>query len=61
MQHKLTFTSQELQMIVMAFHTLTIKGTEVRQVGLLLDKIQTELEKKAPQPSLTDVAENLKP
>jgi len=43
--HKLTFTTQELQMIVMAFHALTIKGNEARQVGLLLDKVQTELEK----------------
>lgn len=45
MQHKITLTTQELQMIVMAFHALTIKGSEARQVGLLLDKVQTEIEK----------------
>ncbi len=48
--HKINFTTQELQIIIAAFNTLTIKGSEARVIGLLLDKIETELEKtKAKQ------------
>lgn len=43
--HTIKLSTIELKMIVQAFHSLTIKGIEARQVGLLLDKIETELEK----------------
>lgn len=44
--HTIKLTTVELRMIINAFHALTIKGTEARLVGMLLDKLETELEKE---------------
>ena len=41
---EVSLSEQELQIVISAFHALTIKGTEARQVGLLLDKLHIALE-----------------
>ena len=55
--HKITFTTDELRLIISAFNLLQIPGKDVRVVGLLYDKIATEIEKKD---ATTAIIENLK-
>jgi hypothetical protein len=57
---EVSLNEQELQMVISAFHVLTIKGTEARQVGLLLDKFHIALENLDSKNKKTEKSDKVK-
>lgn len=57
MNHKLTFTTQQLIIMRESMHAVTLKGSDAWMLGGILDKIYREIEKAIKEEEQMKVSE----